>query len=60
MKIFKPQNSIEIRNIEKGRIHGNTVVNGWAEAKTQKHFDIQECDGPTNITTYHPTDQPTN
>ena len=33
---------------KQGRIHGNTVADGWAGAVMQKLLGIQKCDGPTN------------
>ena len=38
-------------NKEQGRIHSNSVVDGWAGAVTQKTLGIQKCDRPT----YQPT-----
>ena len=39
---------------EQGRIHGNTVADGWAGAVVRKPLGIQKCYG-----TDGPTDQPT-
>ena len=45
-----PPNSI---SSEQGRIHGNPVADGLAEAVIQNPLEIQKFDGPTDI----PTDQ---
>ena len=41
------------RKKEQGRIHGNPVADGWAEAVMGKPLGIQKCDGPTD----RPTDR---
>ena len=40
---------------KQGRIHGNTVADGWAGAVMQEPIAIQKCDGRTD----GPTDRPT-
>ena len=44
---------------EQGRIHGNTVADGWAGAVTQKPLAIQKCDGRTYRPIYRQTYRPT-
>ena len=41
---------------QQGRIHGNPVADGWAEAVMRKLLGTQKCDGPTDIPTDLPTD----
>ena len=45
--------------MKQGRIHGNTVADGWAGAVVQKPLGIQKCDGPTDGPTDGRTDLPT-
>ena len=33
---------------QQGRVHGNPVADGWAEAVMRKLLGIQKCDGPTD------------
>ena len=42
---------------EQGRIHGNTVADGWAGAVVRKPLVIQKCDGRTDRRTDGSTDQ---
>ena len=42
-----------------GRIHGRTVVDGWAGAVTQKPLGNQKSDRRTDGRTDGPTDLPT-
>ena len=42
---------------KQGRIHGNTVADGWAGAVMRKLFGIQKCDRQTDLPTYRPTDR---
>ena len=41
---------------KQGRIHGNSVADGWAGAVMQKPLRIQKCDGRTYRHTDIPTD----
>ena len=42
---------------KQGRIHGNTVADGWAGAVMQKPLAIQKYLGRTDVPTYRPTRQ---
>ena len=38
-------------NVQKCRLHGNIVVDGWAGAIMRKPLGIQKCDRPTDVPT---------
>ena len=39
------------RQREQGRIHGNSVADGWAGAVMRKPLEVQKCDGRTDLPT---------
>ena len=43
--------------MEQGRIHGNTVTDGWAGAVMRKLLGIQKKIGRTDLPTLQPTRQ---
>ena len=51
----KKDKKMNERMKEQGRIHGNTVADGWAGAVVRKPLGIQKCYG-TNGPTDGPTD----
>ena len=51
----KKKNRKRIAKVEQGRIHGNTVADGWAGAVMQKPLAIQKYFGRTDVPTYRPT-----
>ena len=52
----KKDKKMNERMKEQGRIHGNTVADGWAGAVMQKPLAIQKCDGRMDVPTDRPTD----